>query len=67
MADNEKMWREENIDEDTSLPANAELRSMGITANGMSSDMSAIGGATTPPEPTTDDAGAAPVETPPAA
>ena len=67
MADNEKMWREENIDEDTSLPANAELRSMGITANGMSSDMSAIGGATTPPEPTTDDAGTAPVETPPAA
>jgi hypothetical protein len=66
MAENEKLWREENVDEDTSLPANAELRSVGVTANGMGADMSAISGATTPP-PEPDAAGAAPAETPPPA
>lgn len=66
MAENETKWREENIDEDTMLPASAELRSVGVTANGMSSDLSAIGGATTPPTPPTD--GGLPPEgaTPPA-
>jgi hypothetical protein len=49
MADNERMWKEENIDEDTTLPANAELRSVGVTANGLGSDMSNISAATTPP------------------
>ena len=66
MAENEKLWREENVDEDTSLPANAELRSVGVTANGMGADMSAISGATTPP-PEPDAAGAAPAETQPPA
>jgi hypothetical protein len=51
VAENETMWREENIDEDTELSASAELRGAGITANGMTSDMGAIGGATTPPTP----------------
>lgn len=51
MADNEKLWKEENIDEDTILPANAELRSAGITAAGMSSEISNLAGATAPPEP----------------
>jgi hypothetical protein len=60
MAENETMWKEENVDEDVSLTANAELRSVGITANGMGSDMSAIGGATAAPLPGEDGTGAAP-------
>jgi len=40
MIENEKLWKEENVDEDTHLPANAELRTVGITANGMGSDLS---------------------------
>ena len=69
MAENETLWREENVDEDTALPANAELRGVGVTANGMSSDMSAIAGATTPaPEPMPgEEAAPAPGTTPPAA
>jgi hypothetical protein len=54
MAENETMWREENVDEDATLPANAELRSVGITANGMGADMSAINGATETPPPETE-------------
>jgi hypothetical protein len=68
MVENERMWKEENIDEDTTLPANAELRSVGITADGIGSDMNNISGATTPP-PEADDAGAtdgAPASSPPA-
>ena len=72
MAENEEQWREENIDDDATLPANAELRSVGITANGMGADMASLASATTPP-PTEEGAaapapGAAPAaETPPAA
>jgi hypothetical protein len=51
MAENENMWKEENIDADTELPATAELRSVGITANGMGADLSAISGATSAPLP----------------
>ena len=50
MAENETLWKEENVDEDTALPANAELRSVGVTAGGMGSDMSNLNSATTPPE-----------------
>jgi hypothetical protein len=71
MAENEKLWREENVDEDTELSANAELRGAGVTAGGMNSDLSGLSGATAPPAPPTDagapDAGAAPAGTPPAA
>lgn len=49
MADNEKMWREENIDEDTELSSSAELRSVGITASGIGGDVSNLTGATEPP------------------
>jgi hypothetical protein len=49
LAENEMLWREENTDDDVGLSPNAELRGVGITADGMSSDLSAIGGATTPP------------------
>ena len=51
IVENETLWKEENVDEDTELPANAELRSVGITANGMGADMSAISGATATPPP----------------
>jgi hypothetical protein len=47
MSENERMWEEENVDAGTNLNASAELRSVGITANSMSGDMS---GLTTPGE-----------------
>jgi hypothetical protein len=46
IADNEQMWREENVDTDVTLSASAELRSTGITANGMNTDLSSLSGAT---------------------
>jgi hypothetical protein len=74
MADNEMLWKQENVDEDTALPANAELRSVGITASGIGADISSLGGATTPPPDLEDgeSAASAPgvppaVETPPPA
>jgi hypothetical protein len=69
MTENETLWKEENVDEDTTLPANAELRGVGVTANGMSADMSAISGATTPPPETMpgEETAPAPGTTPPAA
>ena len=51
VAENETMWREENVDDDETLPASAELRSVGITANQIGSDMSSISSATTPQPP----------------
>jgi hypothetical protein len=68
MAENENMWKEENIDADTELPATAELRSVGITANGMGADLSAISGATSAPLPGEEgSAEAQPSATPPPA
>lgn len=49
VAENETLWREENVDEDTELSASSELRGAGVTANGLSSDLSSISGATAPP------------------
>jgi len=49
IAENERMWREENIDEGVELPASAELRSIGVSAGGMNSDLSSISSATVPP------------------
>ena len=68
VAENETLWREENIDDDATLPASAELRSVGITANGMGSDISGLNAATEvpPPEPGAEGAGAAPPAAPPA-
>ena len=52
IAENETMWKEENIDEDTSLSASVELRSTGVTANDMSTDLSNLsGGGAQPPVP----------------
>jgi len=66
IAENERMWKEENVDIGVELPASAELRSLGVTAGGISADMSSIGGATTPPPPTApvDQAAPAPSEQP---
>ena len=49
IAENENLWKEENIDTDLQLSASAELRSQGITANNMSSDLSGL--TSTPEEP----------------
>ena len=62
VAENERMWREENVDEDQYLSASSELRSAGITANGMAADTSALS-STMPPagmEPGATPEGAAP-------
>jgi hypothetical protein len=50
VTENESLWEEENIDTDTKLSANTELRNAGITANGMSGDISSLGNNTAPPE-----------------
>ena len=50
VTENESLWKEENIDTDTKLSANTELRNAGITANGMSGDISSLGNNTAPPE-----------------
>lgn len=70
VSENETLWREENVDDDASLPASAELRSVGITANQMGADVAGLAGATEvppPEEPDAEGAGAAPAEAPPAA
>jgi hypothetical protein len=50
IAENEKQWREENVDKGTNLSAQAELRSAGVTAGGLSDDMDSLGAAGEPPE-----------------
>jgi hypothetical protein len=55
MAENEELWKEENIDDKEELSSSQELRGAGITAGGISGDMQAMGGADTgeesmPPE-----------------
>ena len=67
MAENEKLWKEENVDEDTILPASAELRSVGITASGITGDVAAINSATTPPEEMTEPQAEQPAPAPPTA
>jgi len=62
IAENEKLWREENVDQGTNLSAQAELRSAGITASGIQGDIDGLEGATEPPEDMEDDeTGMAPV------
>jgi hypothetical protein len=59
IAENERQWKEENIDVDTKLSASAELRSVGITANGMSGDIGSLSD-TTAPAPGTEPGGEMP-------
>ena len=49
VAENERMWKEENVESDTNLGAGAELRGAGITANGMGNDIGNLTGAAEPP------------------
>ena len=65
VAENERMWKEENIDEDTKLSANAEMRSVGVTANTMAGDLSSLGANTAEPPPAGGEEGAAPGSAPP--
>ena len=49
VAENESMWKEENVDSGVNLSASAELRSGGITANNMASDVDALSSTEAPP------------------
>jgi len=42
VAENENLWKEENVDAGADLSASAELRGAGITANGMSGDIAGL-------------------------
>ena len=48
IAENEKMWREENLDQGTNLSSQAELRSAGITAGGITGDIEGLESSTQP-------------------
>ena len=50
IAENEQLWREENVDSKTNLSAQAELRGAGITSGGLSADMDQMGQSDTGPE-----------------
>jgi hypothetical protein len=68
IAENEKMWKEENVDADSKLSASAELRSAGITAGGLAGDLGGMTDNTAPPEDTGEgmpSAESAPGEAPP--
>lgn len=51
IAENETMWREENVDTDQSLTASAELRSVGVSANTISGDLNDLTAAPDMPMP----------------
>ena len=50
IAENEQMWREENIDAESNVSAQAEMRSMGVTTGGLSNDLGNLGQADLGPE-----------------
>ena len=50
IAENEQMWREENVDAETNLSAQAEMRSMGVTTGGLANDMDTLGQSDMGPE-----------------
>ena len=47
MAENQELWEEENLDNNTELSSSAELRSAGITAGGIGGDIDSLGGSDT--------------------
>jgi hypothetical protein len=51
IAENESMWKEENVDSDVALSASAELRGQGVTANGIASDLGGLETASSTPPP----------------
>jgi hypothetical protein len=63
IAENERQWREENLDKDTDLSAQAELRSAGITAGGLTSDLDNLGSSQAAPEGMEDSLGEMPAST----
>jgi hypothetical protein len=50
ISENEQMWREENMDPDSKVSAQAEMRSMGVTTGGLSNDLGNLGQADLGPE-----------------
>ena len=62
MAENEKLWKEENVDEEQDLNASAELRGAGITANSIGGDLGNLGGNTAElgPDPNAEPTGETP-------
>jgi hypothetical protein len=57
IAENERQWREENVDKGTNLSAQAELRSAGITAGGLTSDLDTLSASGSAPDGMEDMAG----------
>jgi hypothetical protein len=43
IAENEKMWKEENVDEDEDLAASAQMRGAGVSANAIGSELGSVG------------------------
>ena len=59
LAENENLWRQENVEEEEELSAGAAMRNVGITANNIAGDVSSLGStAPPPPEPGMDEFGA---------
>ena len=50
IAENEKLWEQENTDKNSEMIASAELRGVGVTPGGISADLGAISSNTAPPE-----------------
>jgi hypothetical protein len=50
IAENEQMWREENVDVDSKGDAQSDLRSVGITSAGLGGDLDTLGGSDLGPE-----------------
>lgn len=50
IAENERLWKQENVDADSSLSAAAELRGAGVTPGGITADLSGIEANTAAPE-----------------
>lgn len=51
IAENQNLWKEENIDVDVKLSASAELRSQGVTANNIAGDINNLQAGAAPPAP----------------
>jgi len=66
IAENEQMWREENVDAGTNLSAQAEMRSMGITSAGIGDEIGDLGESDLGPEDMEDGMESAPPGTAPA-
>jgi hypothetical protein len=50
IAENETLWREENLKANNKMTPGGELRGAGITSGGMAGDLAGLGGNLPPPE-----------------